>query len=542
MKPSDDKSREELRKSILGFGERSMKKSYYAQLQKTQEELERYRSLIEESSEAVCILEVESYNFLDANGGAATIFGISCERLLEKSFLDLIPSDEKSEIKNWWERDKDSRLIREMTISEGGKNLTVSYSLKCGAYRDSRYLTLIAQDVTKLHSIQEKLHQSDKLLAIGQLAGGIAHDFNNQLAGIVGFAEMVKLDSQAGSDLSSYADHILGCAHQSALLTGKLLTFARKRSKTKKSVDIHTVILEVQALLSHSIDKRISISSDLSSEISIIAGDGSQIQNALLNLGVNARDAMTEGGELVYSTRLTHVTQDFLSKYSDAVPDGEYIRVSVSDTGAGISEEVQKKIFDPFFTTKGEGEGTGLGLSAVYGTVKDHDGFITTYSEVGMGTTFNIYLPVSSEIQTSRPRNFSDDIAMGSGTILIVDDEPEIINVAKGILEHNGYTVITACDGEAALVKFRENKDKINLIIMDMIMPNLNGLETLTRIRASGSAVPVLISSGYAHNGEIDQALLKEKVTFIQKPFFRDDLLMSVIRDIRNESLGNINL
>lgn len=531
-KHSNDK--EELRNSILGFGKRSMKKSYFSQLQKTEEELERYRSLIEESSEAVCILETETFRFLDVNSGAAALFRMLREELLESSFLSLIPAEEVKAVENWYRKNPDKRLSREMTILYNEETTVINYSLKRGSYRNDHYITLIANDVTRLHSAQEQLHQSDKLKAIGQLAGGIAHDFNNQLTGVVGFAEMIQLDSQAGSDLHTYASNILSCTKQATQLTSKLLAFARKRTKAKIQIDIHHVIKEVVALLMHSIDKKIEITVDLSADKSVVMGDGSQIQNALLNLGVNARDAMAGTGKLIFSTKGVTINDDFLESHPEEVPVGDYIMISVTDNGSGIPVEIQKKIFEPFFTTKKEGRGTGLGLAAVYGTIQDHDGFMTLYSEADIGTTFNIYFPlvVGSAIEDTPESEFH--IAPGSGLILLIDDEPALRDVAKKILERNGYSVITACNGSEGLKTYMEHAHQINLVIVDMIMPVMNGLETMTSIRESGSTVPVLIASGYAHNGEIDQALLEKDVFFIQKPFLRKDLLTTVEKYIRH--------
>lgn len=531
-KHSDD--REELRNSILGFGKRSMKKSYFSQLQKTEEELERYRSLIEESSEAVCILEVDTLRFLDVNSGAAALFKRTREELLDTTFLSLIPASEARAVTLWYGKNPDKRLSREMSLTDQVEPIVINYSLKRGSFRNDHYITLIANDVTRLHSAQEQLHQSDKLKAIGQLAGGIAHDFNNQLTGVVGFAEMIQLDSQAGSDLHNYASSILSCTKQATQLTSKLLAFARKRTKAKVQIEIHNVIHEVVALLKHSIDRKIEISTDLKAERSVVMGDGSQVQNALLNLGVNARDAISGSGSLVFSTKNVSINDDFLESHLEEVPTGDYLMISVTDNGSGIPVEIQKKIFEPFFTTKSEGRGTGLGLAAVYGTIQDHSGFMTLYSETDIGTTFNIYFPIVTGVETADTVESDFSIASGSGLILLIDDEPALRDVAQKILERNGYSVITACNGKEGLKRYMEHAQEICLVIVDMIMPVMNGLETMTSIRESGSSVPILIASGYAHNGEIDQALLEKDVFFIQKPFLRKDLLKSVAQYIRH--------
>ncbi len=526
-KQFDDAKKNALRDSIMGFGERSMKKSYFSQLQKTEEELERYRSLIEESSEAVCILDIESFRFIDVNSGAVELFSLSGETLLSTSFLDLLSQNEVEIIKSWKQNGDEKSLRRETNLGDDG-SVVVTYALKSGAFRNNRYYTLIAHDITELHSVQEQLHQSDKLKAIGQLAGGVAHDFNNQLTGVLGFAEMIQMENEVGSDSHEYAGNIISCANQATLLTSKLLAFARKKIKTKQRIDIHTVLSEVVALLGHSIDRKIEIETRLEANTSFIVGDGSQIQNAFLNLGVNARDAMHDGGKMVFSSKLITLDKESLECYVEIPVEGSYLMVSVSDNGEGIPRDIQKKIFDPFFTTKEEGKGTGLGLAAVYGTVQSHNGFMNVYSEIGLGTTFNVYLPITEDMGESPKSHVGKNIPLGTGTILFIDDEPLLREVASKILVHNGYNVICASDGVEGVAVYEAHKSEVDLIIVDMIMPVMNGLEAMNIIRTRNSTIPILIASGYSRNGEIDEALLHDKVSFIQKPFFREDLLLSV--------------
>lgn len=519
--------RDELRKSIMGFGENSMRKNYYSDLKQSEEEIARYRALFQESSEAICVLDGNTLEFIDVNTGAEQLFGKSENQLKEFTFIDLLSNDEQKLIHKWLESEKAPRFQHKTTIIVNDNEVLFSYSLKRVSFHGTEYTTLLAQDITQVTHMEEQLHQADKLGAIGQLAGGIAHDFNNQLSGIMGFAELINMDAQPGSDLYDNVQGILNSAQQASQLTSKLLTFARKKNTKRQCIDIHTIIKEVVTLLEHSIDKRITIKTNMDAPVATTLGDSSQIQNALLNLGVNARDAMEGTGDIIYSTKIMDLTESFLQEHHQTVPAGEYLCISTTDTGSGIPQHLQKRIFDPFFTTKEEGKGTGLGLSAVYGTIRDHGGFLTLYSEKGLGTTFNMYLPLLRNCQEQRAVK-PKSIPTGSGQILLVDDEKAIRESSRKHLTRYGYSVISACDGLEGLSTFRENADSIDIIILDMIMPNLNGLDFLKKIRESGHRTPILIASGYSHNGEIDEALNEENVQFIQKPFPYEELLIKV--------------
>lgn len=524
-KHSSDK--DALRQSIMGFGENSMRKSYYSNLKQSEEEVARYRALFQESSEAICVLQGDTLQFIDVNTGAVQLFGKSEEQLKETTFVNLLSEKEQAILVKWINARTASRFQHKTTIDVNENEILFSYSLKRVSFNGTEYMTLLAQDITQVTQMEEQLHQADKLGAIGQLAGGIAHDFNNQLSGIMGFAELIKIDAPSGSELQDNIEGILACAQQASQLTSKLLAFARKKGTQKQCVDTHRIIGEVVILLQHSIDKRIRLKTNFEAIIATINGDGSQIQNALLNLGVNARDAMTGNGDIIYSTRVMTLTESFMKDHNQELKPGEYLCISITDTGSGIPKALQKKIFDPFFTTKAEGKGTGLGLSAVYGTIRDHGGFLTLYSEEGLGTTFNIYLPL---LRNSKAEQRSEKITapQGTGTILLVDDEAAIRESAKKHLTRHGYSVLTACDGVEGIAIFRENYRDIDMIILDMIMPHMNGLDFLKKIREIGDTTPVLVASGYSHNGEIDEAMNLENVSFIQKPFPYEELLLKV--------------
>jgi CheY-like chemotaxis protein len=360
--------------------------------------------------------------------------------------------------------------------------------------------------------------------AIGRLAGGIAHDFNNQLAGIMGFAELL-LDSLGDDSLRKYADNILKASRRAAGLTRKLLTFARKSSIVKAPTDIHAVIGEVVALLQHSIDKRIDIALHLDAQPSEIQGDPSQLPNALLNLALNARDAMPQGGLLTLATAT--VQRGRRTEDLDLDP-GPYLRITVTDTGVGMDAETRRHLFEPFFTTKGPGEGTGLGLASVYATVRSHGGDLVVESAPGCGTTIQVFLPFG----IAAPQIVAVDAAPlrfpASGRILLLDDEELVRDLAAGILRDAGYQVVTGADGEDALRRFGLAQQPFDLVILDLMMPRLGGRDTFAAMRRIDPSVRVLVVSGLPLDGEAQLVLDEGAAGFLSKPFERAELLRKV--------------
>jgi CheY-like chemotaxis protein len=360
------------------------------------------------------------------------------------------------------------------------------------------------------------------MTAIGQLAGGIAHDFNNQLAGILGYADMLK-EKLENEKHKHYAENIRTAARRAATLTQQLLAFGRKGKNLSVSVNIHSLIQEVVSLLTHSIDKRISIVKNLHADASIIQGDPSQVQNAILNLAINARDAMDDGGTLTFETE--HVTLDDFLGHGEGgtIPPGEYIKLSVSDTGAGIPVDIRHRIFEPFFTTKEQGKGTGMGLAGVYGTIRNHLGSILVESVEGKGTRFDVYLPLQATPYEPGATSGQRCIR-GTGNLLLIDDEIICRELARDLLQDLGYNVITFEDGASALTYYRSNWQRTDLVILDMVMPKMNGRQTYQAMKEINPEVRAILSSGYTINGEA-QAILDEGVlAFVGKPFEKTEL------------------
>jgi len=366
--------------------------------------------------------------------------------------------------------------------------------------------------------------------AIGQLAGGVAHDFNNVLSAIMGSAEMLKLSSLPQEKQLDFINVIITAAKRAGDLTQKLLTFSRKGIKASTPVDCLKIVSDTISLLKHTLNKNISISIESRTTQHTIIGDDSLLQNALVNMGINASHAMPEGGSLIFTLENLELDEEYCHLSPFEIKPGTYLEISVRDTGIGMPPEILSRVFEPFFTTKDQGKGTGLGLAMVYGMVQEHGGAITVYSELGNGTVFHIYLPVVSDI--SRPADLHEETIYGEGTILLIDDEELIRITASAILSSLGYQVILAENGEEGVLIFKENMGKIDLIILDMIMPVMGGRETFCHIREISESVPVIIASGFAKEEDM-KALKKQGVGgFLQKPFRRAELAEMVATKI----------
>lgn len=390
-------------------------------------------------------------------------------------------------------------------------------------------------DVTAQHNMQEELAHTRKLDAVGQLAGGIAHDFNNMLGGILGGAELLSMHIGDDKKGQGYLNIIIQAGKRAEELNRKLLTFARKEKIEAVPFDVAHAIHETESILSHSLDKKIPLSVSIDTQNTQILGDLGQIQNALINLGINGSHAMPDGGILSFRVSETQLDETYCSTSHFSIHPGRYLEIEVRDTGIGIPLEDQQRVFDPFFTTKGQGHGTGLGLAAVHGTISQHHGAITLYSEPGNGTCFHIYLPLTQ--QTFLPDYLDDETpVIGSGTLLVIDDEEVIRTTAKEILNIIGYEVLLAEDGRQGLQLFKENKDKIDLVLTDMIMPELNGKECFFAMKNIKPDVRVLMASGFPRDTDIEELKKQGLKGFICKPYTTAELSRAIATALQEPS------
>lgn len=372
--------------------------------------------------------------------------------------------------------------------------------------------------------------------AVGQLASGIAHDFNNMLGVIMGSAEI--LIDNAREDQKKMLTHVMKAGKKAAGLTRQLLLFSRKSPKASTAIDVHKIIKEVVFLLSRTIDKRIVVTTELQSANSHIVGDDSQLQNAFMNMGINASHAMPEGGSLIFKTSIFELDNIFCENSTFDITPGEYILIEIIDTGSGMTEEIKKRIFEPFFTTKGVGKGTGLGLPAVYTMVEKHHGAINIYSEVGKGTSFHIYLPLS-DTATVESKEFITELPLGTGKILVVDDEEFMRITVTATLQSLGYDIVTVENGKEAL-EILEN-EVFDLILLDMIMPVMSGLETFEKIVEMGIKTPVVLSSGFSKEEDVESMNQKGLFGFLHKPYQRMKLAQMVAKAVgHNNAAGDV--
>lgn len=386
---------------------------------------------------------------------------------------------------------------------------------------------IVFRDVSKRQQIQDQIQHSRKMEAIGQLAGGVAHDFNNMLSAIQGYSELILKKVPDGSNEGVYCQRILNATERAAGLTSKLLDFARKGKALSTPIDIHESIRSALGLLERSIDKSIVISSSLNAHNSLIVGDPGQIQSIILNLCINARDAMPNGGALDINTKNVFLTAlDCRDNEFPMIP-GEHVAICVTDSGTGIPPKVLEHIFEPFFTTKEVGKGTGLGLAAVHGAILEHSGSIKVYSEVGKGTQFNIYLPVSRERAAPIEETYVGD-TRHHGVVLVVEDEPLIRTMAEIMLREIGFEVLTAENGAIGVETFKQNADSISLVLMDVIMPEMDGMTALLNIKAIKPQTLFIVTSGFSFEHRREEFMKAGAAAFIGKPFRNYELLKAV--------------
>lgn len=469
----------------------------------------------------------EDASIVYVNEAATRMLGYSREELLSMRITQLNAELPASAWPGLWSQLK---LERRRTFetrhrAKDGSQIPVEVSANLMVFDGMELSCAFARDIRERKELELRLRQAEKMEAIGQLAGGIAHDFNNQLMGIMGYADLLSREVGDDPNLSELVHNILLAVTRSAELTAQLLAFSRKGKYLSEPVDLHQVVREAANILAHSIDKRIQIRHELHAARPHTIGDQSQLQSAVLNLALNARDAMPNGGTMLFTSENVELDSSFRSEHGFPVTPGNYVRLSVADTGTGMTPEVQRRMFEPFFTTKAKGKGTGLGLAAVYGTVKNHRGAIRIHSEPELGSRVELFLPVGHETLDNPRVREADDARTGrSAKIMVVEDEPQLRDVARRMLESLGYTVTTFESGDQAVSYFKTEHANVDLVILDMVMPVMSGRETFRLLREIEPNVKALLASGYSLDGDA-QAILDDGVLgFIQKPYGREAL------------------
>ena len=400
---------------------------------------------------------------------------------------------------------------------------------------ETALMLTVVKDISEKKEVERQLAHAQKMESIGMLAGGVAHDFNNLLAGVMGYASLIKMQTSEDNNLYKYAQIIEQSTVRGSELTRKLLAFARGGKYLIEDVNLNEIAEEVLAILKHTIEKKIVIVKELDPDLENVRADASQLNQVLLNLCINARDAMAGMDECKLSIKTfnIHLKQRGFAT-GDICQPGEYAGFAISDTGSGIGPELLSKIFDPFFSTKEKGQGTGLGLSMVYGIIKNHDGYIDVISESGKGTSFVIYLPAVKAVEkgkdTAAVKDWkeAEELTGGTETILLIDDEDVVRDLGKDLLEQKGYKVLQAGDGEEGISVYQTNRDKIDLVLLDMIMPNKNGSEVFYELVKMNPDVKVIIVSGFSLDNQARQLLNDGAFTFIEKPYQANKLLLAI--------------
>ncbi|MFC2146613.1 ATP-binding protein [Acidobacteriota bacterium] len=467
---------------------------------------EKFRQVVENANDAIFILQDDVVKF--PNPKTVEMLGYSKEELEKVPFNSFIHPEDK-------DMDIGEPTYSFRVINKANKVLWVDLN-RVPMHWEGRPAALnFFRDVTEKKRLEEQLMQAQKMEAIGTMAGGIAHDFNNLLMGILGNASLILSEISANHPYHTEIKNIEQYAQNGAHLTRQLLGFARGGKYEVIPSDLNRLIKKTTEMFSHT-RKEIRIYDKYETDNRTVNIDQGQIEHVLMNIYVNAWQAMPGGGDIYVQTE--NITLDENDAQSYGLKPGNYVKASITDTGIGMDETTRQRIFEPFFTTKELGRGTGLGLAAVYGIIANHDGSIRVYSEKGKGTTFIIYLP-ASEKEVPKEKKLPEEFFMGTETVLLVDDEDMVSEIGKRLLQRLGYKVLVAGSGKEAVEMYDKNKDKIELVILDMIMPGMGGGEVFERLKTINPGIKVLLSSGYSLNGRASQIMARGCQGFIQKPF-----------------------
>jgi PAS domain S-box-containing protein len=498
---------------------------------------EMFRLLFSYNPLPTWVQDNETMRFLEVNDAAVRQYGYSQDEFKSMTVLDIRSDEEKVKFLehseqwrgagryqgNWKHRKKDGKIF-EVEIT--------SHQLE---YAGKQVRLVVAQDISERHLLEQQLRQSQKMEAVGRLAGGVAHDFNNLLMVIKGHTELLLNVLPPSEHYSRKIEQIDRAADRASSLTRQLLAFSRMQVLQPHVMNLNDVVEEMGRLLPRLIGEDIDLVIKGSEDLGAIRADASQMEQVIMNLAVNARDAMPGGGRLLIETSNVELDSAY-SAVHPIVRQGRYVLLAVSDTGTGMDAETQAHIFEPFFTTKPQGKGTGLGLATVYGVVKQSGGFIWVYSELGRGTSFKIYLPrVDQPVERIGPARVTAEAPRGTETILLAEDEQDVREVAREFLESGGYTVIEAHDGAEAMRRVEKHEGVIDLLVTDMVMPGMTGQELGSRLLRNRPDLRVLYMSGYSERAAADSAHGDSSMRLLTKPFSRWALLRAV-HDILRQS------
>jgi len=515
-----------------------------AELEKTEKALKeseaKYRNIFENAVMGIFQTTPEG-RYMSANKALSRTFGFDSPEEMMNTVTDMgaeqyVNPGDRERLKELYGRNGFVEAFETELYRKDGSKIWISMNGRAVADEEGNilYYEGTTEDISARKRAEEEksylesqLLQAQKMEAIGTLAGGVAHDFNNILTTIIGFGSLLQMDMDEGGTRQVYIDQILSASHKAANLTQGLLAFSRKQRMELKPNRVGQLIGSIEKLLRRLLTEDIDLVVRLGEgDEAVIMSDASQIDQVLINLATNARDAMPKGGKITLEAGTVEVERQVYTAHGFVTP-GRYVVISVADTGAGMDEQTKEKIFEPFFTTKEAGKGTGLGLSIVYGIVKQHEGFVQVVSGPGQGTSFHLYFPIAARVaEDSAP--VREDIRGGAETILVAEDNGQLRTLIREVLERKGYRVIEAADGADAVQKFRERKDDIDLLILDVVMPRKNGKEAYEEIARLKPEARVCFTSGYTGDVVLGKGIHDESVDYISKPLSPNDLLLKV--------------
>lgn len=478
---------------------------------------ERHRSLFADNHSAMLLIDPADGQILDANHAAIKFYGLDRAHLCKKRIADVTAPPETRTGDEPPPRPGEPLIAKHHARGGQVRDVQIYSDTITTDGRPLRYA--IIHDITEQKRLEDQLQQAQKMEAVGWLAGGVAHDYNNKLQAVLGFAEMAEKEAIGRPRLRGYLGEIRKAARHSAQLTMQLMAFARKQTLLPEVLNMNTTISHMLKMIKNMVGEDIEVEWKPGHDLWHVLTDASQIDRVLVNLALNARDAMPDVGKIVIETRNVHVNNEMANRFNELLP-GDYVMISISDTGAGMTTEQLRHIFEPFYSTKGIGRGTGLGLASVYGIVKQNKGFIDVRSKTGTGSTFEVYLPRTLEkavepvldkpVETNK---------RGDETVMLVEDEKLVLELIQETLRDAGYTVLAASDPQDAVNMAENYPDRIDLLVTDVVMPGMNGRMLYDHLSAKRSGLKVLYMSGYTANANISRGVLDNKVNYMQKPF-----------------------
>jgi PAS domain S-box-containing protein len=482
---------------------------------------EQYRALFENTPYPMWVFDLDTHKLLAVNGAAIAHYGYRREEFLALRIEDLRPPEDIPELERhlatrpsgyrttgpWRHRKKDGTIIQ---VETSGHEIL---------FAGRRAEFVVIDDVTERRRLEEQFRQAQKMEAVGRLAAGVAHDFNNLLTAILGTTDLMIEDLPADHPNREGLLDIRGAAERAAVLTRQLLTFSRQQVVSPRVLRLNELITDLVKLLRRLLGEDVTIATALTPDCGPVKADPGQLEQVIVNLSVNARDAMPNGGRLMLETKNVHLDGDYPTERV-TIPAGRYVMLAVSDTGTGMDAKTKARIFEPFFTTKPVGKGTGLGLATVYGVVQQSGGYIWLYTEPGHGTSFKIYLPRVDAVETEAAAEASLAGALdGSETVLVTEDEEAVRQIIEKALDAHGYRVLSARDGAEALERASVYAGQIDLLVTDVVMPDMNGRELARRLVETRPNLRTLYLSGYTDDATLHRGVLQQGVAFLQKPF-----------------------